>query len=609
MAGAIIGGLLGLGGGIFDWFSNKGQADWRANFAREQLDRLNRTQEYAAQRISENFPWLMDRSRQAVEGAQDWLYNPEYGLSFGAGEAARNYLGTIQGDQSIYNRYDPTDPRTAFFQDPRITAYQEQVQNALGGGAAQQDIVNQILGGGYGGRWYSGIGLDRAGDIAQGIGPGQGIRRDVGEKLVGGTGYTQRQNDMWDTIAQAAGYQGYLPATQQAQENALQMALGGGYTPGIERLGSTGYNVLGGGGQTPVGAAGQAAALNEILGRGRTDLTDYMSGVSGDLAGREALLAPEEALSFARDAAARQARAKQAQLQRTALARGGAALSAGNRLEAFKGITDDALANEAALLQSTLQNQQALQLQQRGLGFEGLRGAQSAETAREGTYGDLLSRLEGTATQRFGIGGNLASEAEQIAAGRYGTGLSGVGNMENLAQQRLMSAFGLQRGLEQDALARQRYGSDLLSGLTAEQLGGIGALGNMSAADRAWTELGLQQGLAQQQFGLSGAQNLYNMYRGGQEGNLSRLGAGNTAFNTALGAMTGLGNQGLDWMRLGYGAQTPVFQGWQQGYFGAGTTNPAGPGDPFKSNIGGALGEFGKSIEKAVGGGDKQGGG
>jgi hypothetical protein len=606
------------------------QNQWNDQYLTNLLNKIVATQAYAGGRMQEQMPSVLDPSRQMVQGNQEWLMDPQYGLLTSTGENIRNQIGQFSGPNNQYNNTDPNNPAGAMYFDPRINytaggigALTDPSMNPMLAGM-QGNIAN-ILGGTNPYQGYMGSMLDRAGDIGQGIGPGMLARGAQGENLVNSGGQTNfnatlgdRFNDqlryggmtgnlqgIFDTAAQGAGYQGYMPGTGAGMDSAVGQVGTGGYTPGLDALRGEAFGVLGGGGQTPVGATGQGLALQQLLNQGRTDETDYMSQLGSDLAGREPLMSMDEARSQAMNSAATMSQQEQAALQREALSRGGAAITAGNRMKGFEGITDRALRRESDMLSQASQQQQALGLQERGMGFDALGQSRALASARENQYGGLLGQLEGTATNRYGIGSNLASSAEQIAAQRYGTGLSGISSMDNTAQNRLFSALGLQRGIESDALARELgfgnlamqgeqsqlarmgLGNEMLTGYTGNQLGGMNAMNGLQSTGQGWENLGLTQGLNSANFQKQGLNDIYSQYMGNLQNNNARMTGNNTSLNDLYGRMLGLGGLGTDMQKAGLQQQGNLMQGWQNMFSQAGAASPGGGAEmnnPYQSS-------------------------
>jgi hypothetical protein len=228
-------------------------------------------------------------------------------------------------------------------------------------------------------------------------------------------------------------------------------------------------------------------------------------------------------------------------------------------------------AQRAAML-----GQQALQLQQAGLGSQMAQGGLGSESQRIGTFGNILGDIEGVATQRLGVGGGMMADSEQIAAQRL---LSSMGLLPDIAStafggvgqagtQRLLGALGLIPGMQNSAtsqvgtygnlglggmeneLARMGLGGQFTNQFTGNRLNALGTIGNIMGNQNQYA-LGLG-GLANQGWGGMGS--LYNQqfgnYLGGGQLGVNRAGQlGNQWLQADQNRMSQLGQVGNIWQQ------------------------------------------------------------
>lgn len=315
----------------------------------------------------------------------------------------------------------------------------------------------------------------------------QGLQDRAGEAVKYG-GYTPELNGLVQNLAGIAGKGGATNYTQSGIGSAGNIIGQGGYDPAINSLLGSANSMFQSGGRTPQINAGSNTALQGLAGGGRTDVSNGMADVGLDLLGREALMSPQQAASFAMDTSGAASKNAFEAAQRHAQARGGGpgnVVAAGNSTGAMADFADKIAENQAGSLRDAMLNQQNLQLQQRGLGGQMASGAGGLENNRMGMFGDLLGSMENAATGKMNSAAGMAGSALGTAANRLGTGFSGLSSMGNLESDRLLQALGMVTGAQNSATNRAGTLGQL--GLGADQ-NNIGRMGQGMGAMQGYTK-------------------------------------------------------------------------------------------------------------------------
>jgi len=365
-----------------------------------------------------------------------------------------------------------------------MTPEMEQFAQGLGGLAGGMSPYANLAGQGFaGGGWTPQYqqGFDMFTPYAQGWGNNaQMALGDVGPNLLGQRGQT------W--------------FTQGLQDRSADAINAGGMNPNLDYAMAAARGILGSGGYTPGTEFGQGVAGTELLNRGADVFTDLLQSRGLDLASRESLLEPRQAVTFAREGATQNMRDQAEKVYRQALARGGgpgSIVAAGQQNQMLADFADQTARAQSEAARNALLQQQGLQLQQAGMGREMI-----------GTGGGLE-------TQRMGQAGDLLAAMENAASGRMGQAFGAIPGTQSAATN-FMQAL-LQGGLGAGSLEAQRMGlgTDMAQALLGNQLG-YGGLYNQMMGNQNQYALGLG--------------GLYNQMTG-QQGNLL-----NNAFQNYLGS-------------------------------------------------------------------------
>ncbi len=524
ISGAVLKPIIGGIGGAIGGIGEAQQQRWENDFAINLLNHLKETQ---------------------GAGYEDWLKQMTP-LMFGAQNAGAGSQSRLFDDGSVGGNYNSV--LNNMWTNPGDSQYS--AQRILGdyGGALSNDMMNNAQGsmygmGGAGGRTDT-IGntanqvfqnggwtpqrqqfLDQLSPLLEGKSQSQQQQLLSGMGLLQSNGankettnYLQRGNDVMNqggstpwlegliqNVAGIAGNQGQNAASKFGTSAGQNIIGSGGYDPQISNLLSSATNVFNSGGRTPQIDAGSNSALQGLASGGRTNLTQGLGNTGLDLFNREALMSDPQAASFAMDTAGTATKNAYEALQRQAQARGGGpgnVVAAGNSTGAMADFADKLAENQAQGLRDTMQKQQELKLQQRGLGAQTATGAQGLETSRYGTFADLLGGMENAATGKMNSGANMASSALGTAADRLGTGFSGMNQSQQLETQRLMEALGLVPTAQNSATSR------------AGTMGGLGLTADSNNINRLNTGANLLQNFTG---GQQNAANSLNSFIGNQD--------------------------------------------------------------------------------------------
>lgn len=357
---------------------------------------------------------------------------------------------------------------------------------------------------------------------------------DRGGEAVDMGGNTPWLEGLIQNVAGIGEKQGRTQYTDSGQASGQKYVDSGGYDPAIQQLMSQGMNLLSSGGRTPQLDQGSSMALEGMGTGGQTATTRAMTGQGLDYFGREALMSPEEAESFAADTSGRASKGAFEAMMRQAKNRGGGAganVAAGNANGVMADFADQIAENKAKSIQDALLNRQSLGLQQNALGLEGAKGGQSQESDRLGMFGSLLGKFEDTAAQRMGVGANVAGSAANTAANKMGTGASLLNAQGQLETQRYLQALGLVPTAQNSATNR------------AGTIGGLGMQADSNNNQRLNTGANLLQGYTGSQ---QNAGNSMNQFIGNQDQYQQMLAAlGINASNSQGSLLNNLGQNEL----------------------------------------------------------------
>jgi hypothetical protein len=491
---------------------------------------------------------------------------------------------TSLGDEmSAFNQGMTPD----FFRQSGLTGGMQGNIDALsglaGGLQGTGDTAQQLFAGG--GWTPQGQGLfDRGFDMLNSQDSSLAGLQNLGGTLAGQQGQTGMTQNLGGQAMNVANIGGMTNPLLQASNVSNALINQGGRTPGMDALSGAGQGALSGmfgvGGLTPTGAVGEGAALDELINQGETGTTNFFQNRGAQLAGQDALMSPELAVSFARDQARRGVAGAAESARRQALARGGgpgAVVASGIQNEGMADFADQAMQAEAQAVQNALQKQQELQLQQQAQGAQmGLQGGQLA-AQRFGSSGNMLGDLEGVASQRFGQGGSMMGQGESLANQRLFEALGLLPQVQQQATNLLGTTGQLGIGAGNLENARMGTGVSALGQDLQSRLGALGGLGNILGNQQQFAlgggnlannvagqqgnlmNLGLQGQLAGGQLGLNQSNAFSNNMLGG-------FGARNNLVGTGAGLMQGgwnpqaqLAGQGLNWGLGGMGLQHGVF--------------------------------------------------
>jgi hypothetical protein len=321
---------------------------------------------------------------------------------------------------------------------------------------------------------------------------------DIGGELFRTRGRTAQLDEISDVgrrLAQSGGRAG-APGLEEAEKNAL--AALGREDPGLAKIREAGLALADAGGFTPElkGLLGQASSLLAVAGSG--GMTPQLQQVFDQAinivqaGGRGGALLPfDQVLQNAREEAAFAINSQVQRAVREARSRGGtqAGLVAGAAASPLAEFADQAAEAQARAVRDASAKQQALQLQQLGVGFQAAGGAAAAGAEREsrlvGAGAGLAGDVAGAASRNLATGLGEARAAQtaevqrqgvtrgqlidigQVFAGREATGLQAATNAEQLVQSRLGLGANIQQSLNQSQL----QASNLLNNLSSIEAG------------------------------------------------------------------------------------------------------------------------------------------
>lgn len=383
-----------------------------------------------------------------------------------------------------------------------------------------------------GGGWtpqYQDI-FDNLSALQKGYNSTQQNMSDVGNGLMsmrGQTAQTQGMQDRMMDTANAGGWSDPLKLSQAATEEVIGQR---GRTSPLENLSSTGSSLLQSGGLSPQAQAALGVAGQGFANQGQTSQTQGLVNRGLNLAGVDALIPLDKAITMAREDANRTVRGKAEQAMRQALARGGDAGSVvgyGGRNAGIMDFADQASDLEAAAVRDAVKNYQDAAQKQQQIGGSLATSGLGAEGERLGTFGQILSALQNAQTSGRSLGSNLALGSEGLMSDRQLSSLGLVPTFQNAASNLLGTATQGGLGAGNLELGRMNLGNTMANG----------ALNSMLSANQlANSTMGNQN-----QYALGGgslANSLYNSTLGANNNWLSGL-LGGLNSNNQMAANTG----------------------------------------------------------------------
>ena len=383
-----------------------------------------------------------------------------------------------------------------------------------------------------GGGWtpqYQGI-FDNLEPLQRGYNPTQQNMSDVGNGLLSYRGQTAQTQGMQDRMMDTANQGGWSDPLKLVQ-NATEEVIGQrGRTSPLENLSSTGSSLLHSGGLSPQALAALGVAGQGFANQGQTNQTQGLVNRGLNLAGVDALIPLDRAITMAREDANRTVRGKSEQAMRQALARGGEAGSVvgyGGRNSAIMDFADQASDLEAAAVRDAMKSYQDAAQKQQQIGGSLATSGLGAEGERLGTFGQILSALQNAQTSGRSLGSNLSLGAEGLMSDRQLSSLGLVPTFQNAASNLLGTATQGGLGAGNLEVSRMGIGNNLTNNFLNSML---------SANQLANSTMGNQN-----QYALGGgslANSLYNSTLGANNNWLSGL-LGGLNSNNQMAANTG----------------------------------------------------------------------
>jgi hypothetical protein len=306
-----------------------------------------------------------------------------------------------------------------------------------------------------------------------------------------------------------------------------------GMSPALSALLGSGASSASSGGMTPELAATLQQVRSMLGSGGATPTTSALSGRGLQLSAGDPLAPMGLVLSQALDSAGtRQAQAAET-ARGQAMARGGgpgATVANGVQNQALADFAEQGARGQSEAVRDAMASQQALQLQQTGLGGSMAQSGAALENQRLADLLNSVSGLTATSTGRMGVGGNLA------------LGASGAGTANMGAGTNMLEAFNrgsLGAGSLADALLTLEMGNQRDWG----QLGAQGVGQQSGILDSYVRNL-----LSGAQGGAAAGANLGQLMLSNQDALARILGGGETNYLHAAQGQQGLGNS---WLNFG----------------------------------------------------------
>lgn len=506
--------LLGAGLDIYGQFRQQHQQNWQNGLTMEQFNRRNLAQDRGVEAWNASADPARDTSLQLRDLFMSAL-SGDQGSQAQLSQLLTQYPGVL--DRLVGSSADPFSRGTS----DGMSSLINQNSDRRGAYAGAADTA---MAGFQGGGWTQprADSQDRFMDMLLGRGAEAGTLGDVGTSLLGQRGQTAHTQGLQDRATDAVAAGGMNDQLQQAwaslssilgPEGATETlsALQSGGRGLFDRQGMNAQNIalynrglaglsggaLGTAGLTKAGGAAELQGLLDIQEGGETALTQALAGRGMNLANREALLSPEEALNIAREEAARNAEGAFKRAQRQALARKGGSAS----VVAAGGAEEDPMTEWADLAsravsdagRQALLGQQGLQLQQQGQGAQMASQAGGLANSRYGAAGDLVRGMEGNATQRYNTEAGVAGAALNNALGYAGLGSQTALGAQEQETRRFLTALGILPDISNSATHRLSTFGQLGLGagsLENNRMGtGIGALNSFQQGRQAGGQL------------------------------------------------------------------------------------------------------------------------
>lgn len=438
------------------------------------------------------------------------------------------------------------------YMTPEMEAFAQGQAGLAGQMGPVSDVAAQgFLGGGWTPQYQAGF--DQIGPYMAGWGNNaQMALGDVGPNLLGMRG----QNAF----------------TQALQDRSMDVINVGGMNPNLDYAMAAARGILGTGGFTPGMEFGSGVAGTELLNRGADAFTDLLQSRGLDLATRESLLSPQEAVTFAREGASQSIQDRMEQVYRQALARGGgpgAIVAAGTQNQMMADFADQAARAESEAARNALLQQQQLQLQQAGMGREMIGTGGGLETQRFGQAGDLLSAMEAAASGRMGQAFGAIPGTQTAATSFMQALLQGGLGAGQLEAERMGLGTNMAQALLQNQLGFGNMYTNMMGNQNQYALGLGGLYNQMMGQQGNLLGNAFQNYLGSGQLGVQRASNLANAMNQ-QYGNLTgQLGTTANIWNMALNPLGQMAQGGLN-----YAGQYVDLMG--QPFRNTGTTNAWG---------------------------------
>lgn len=476
---------------------------------------------------------------------------------------AQNLLGSPTGglgnlQEQIYGATNQITPGQ--FQQSGLQGHNGDVLNYMGNSTAQ---------GALGAQDNNGMGSQAYMNLLAGGGNVNGSQQGALDALMAQINGGGTNGDLTAAGRAAVGNGGLNGYDSRLQAlGDYNLSRNGYVDPNLTTLGNAGTAGVQNQGLTATGQQAQQTALGGVQRGGQTATTQALQGIGTNFAGQQALLPTALAASFAKDQAGQQARKSAADFQAQALARGGGAGSTVANGAANSGMADfaDNIAQaQSNAYQNSLVQQQGLNLQQQGQGAQMALGAGNLAAGQLGTYGSLLTGQQGVQNQTYATGGNQLA----AAAGGANASANTYGNLGVAGGQLGNNTLGIGTGALNNATGNQTSAAQGINGLTATQLqallgAGSGLNANAGTANTAYNN-NLNGQLGSQALGNTQANsyysNLNNLFGSQTANNGTSLGLN----NNALGNLTTLSGQGLDYAGKGLAGQANLFQQYASG--------------------------------------------